>query len=327
MVAQTETAPQIEGSRAFWSPLAVFFLGTPFAALDWWRMGWKHKAIIFLCVSIAINLFGIWLRPGAPYTDADSASSSYFLILLPLLISVLFQLLLALVIYHDIRAFNLSGEKTNAVNWTIIFVFIFVTSAVSIGMVFASDYLANSTKYCRFPRFQDLVYANEVSNRSGARKALANRYDSGCMVSWGLESEWRLPAVQDTEPKSSDSLLYTLAGRQKGNLNSFILIQQDVTVYSQPITQAMVDSQVEKGSGENLSIEIPLEFSHTNLYRYNCSQKGEYQVCVAALGYKHVLVWFEISQQGISANEFKSILAETIRNVDQRIYEYESNTP
>jgi hypothetical protein len=323
MVAQTEAAPQSDGSRAFWSPLVIFFLGTPFAALNWWRMGWKRKAIIFLCISIVVNLFRIWLRPGAPYTD--SPSSSYFLIFLPLLISILYQLLLAFVISHDIRVFNLSGEKTNAANWTIIVAFIFIISAVSVGGVLGSDYLANSTKYCRFPRFQDFLYANDISNRSGLRQMLMNHYDSGCLISWKLESESSF-SVQNEVPKPSDSLGYTLAGRQKGFSNSFILIHQTVELYSQPITQAMVDSQVEQRNGTNINLEIPSDLSHAKLFRYNCFQSEEYQDCIIVLGYEHVLTWFEISQQGFIDGDYEQVLIETIKNVDQRIYEYETNT-
>jgi hypothetical protein len=323
MAAQIETAPQIDGSRAFWSPLVIFFLGTPFAALNWWRMGWKRKATIFLCISIVVNLFRIWLRPGAPYTD--SPSSSYFLIFLPLLISILYQLLLVFVISHDIRVFNLSGEKTIAVNWTIIFVFIVITFVVSIGAVFGSDHLASSTKYCRLPRFQDLLYTNDLSNRSGLRHALMNHFDSGCSVAWGLESESSF-SIQNEEPKPSDSLGYTLAGRQKGFLNSFILIHQTVELYSQPITQAMVDSQVEQRNGTNINLEIPSDLSHAKLFRYNCFQSEEYQDCIIVLAYEHVLTWFEISQQGFIDADYEQVLIETIKNVDQRIYEYETNT-
>lgn len=322
MVAQTGTAPQIDGSRAFWSPLAIFFLGTPFAALNWWRMGWKRKAITFLGISVVVNLFRIWLRPGVPYID--SVVSSYFLIFLPLLISVLYQLFLAFVISHDIRVFNLSSEKTSAVNWTIIFAFILITSAVSIGGVFGSDYLANSTKYCRFPRFQDLLYANDLSNRSGLRHALMNHYDSGCSVSWGLESESSL-LIQNEEPKPSDSLLYTLAGQQKGISNSFIVIHQVVELYSQPITQAMVDSQVEQRNGTELNLEIPPDLSHAKLFSYNCFQNKEYQDCIIVLGYEHVLTWFEVSQQGFVDGDYERVLIETIKNVDQRIYEFETS--
>jgi hypothetical protein len=322
MVAQTAPRNKIDGSRGFWPPLAIFFLGTPFAALNWWRMGWKRKAITFLCIFIVVNLFRVWFRPQVPYPDSESLS--YFLIFLPSLISVLHNLLLAFVISYDIQVFNLSGGKTNSVNWTIVFTFLFIASTVGISGVFASDYLANSTKYCRFPRFQDLLYANGVSKRSGLRGTLMNRYDSGCLISWNLESE-RSFLVQNEEPGLDDSLRYTLVGRQKGTSSSFIVIHQLVELYSQPITLAMVDSQVKKRNGTEINLEIPSDLSHAKLFRYHCFQSDEYQDCIIVLGYEHVLTWFEVSQEGFVDDGYEHVLIETIKNVDQRIYEYEAN--
>lgn len=323
MAAQTETAPQVDGSRGLWSPLAIFFLGISFAALNWWRMGWKRKAIIFLGISVVVDLTQIWLRPGFPYSEL--VVSNNFPFFLSLLISILFQSLLAFVASRDIRAFNLSGEQTNAVSWTIIFAFIFIIFAVNFGIVFSSDYIASSTKYCRFPRFQDLLYANDVNNRSGFRRTTVNHFDSGCLVTWGFESEYDIPA-QNEEPKPSVSLAHTLAGRQDGNSNSFIMMHQVTSLYSQLITQAMIDSRVGQMNGTKVMIEIPSNLVHAELFHYDCFQYEEFQDCIIVLGYEHVITWFKASQRGFSDSEFEQVLIETIKNVDQRIYEYETNS-
>lgn len=324
MAAQSETTPQNEGSRGLWSPLAIFFLGTPFAALNWWRMGWKRKAVIFLGISVVVNLSLLWLRPGMPYTDF--VASSELFILLPLFFSIFYQLILSFIVSRDIRVFNLSGGVTNTVNWTIVFVFIVITTAISTGMVFGFDYLASFTKYCRFPRFQDLLYVNNISDRSAFRQTLMNHFDTGCIVTWGLESESNYSAPNE-EPKPSESLRYTLAGQQKGVSNSFFLLYQGVELYSQPITQAMVESRVEGWNGPKVAIEFPGNLSHAKLFRYKCFQNEGYQDCVIAFGYEHVLMWFHASQQGFADGDFEKLLMETIKNADQRIIEYEANLP
>lgn len=321
MVEKVESTPQTDGSRGLWSPLAIFFLGTNFAALNWWRMGWKHKAIAFLGVFVIVGLFLTWVRIGPPYTDSTTLSG--FLLFLPFVIFILYRLLLAFVVSRDIQTFNLSGEKTNAVNWTIVFAFALTTFAVSAGIVFGSDYLAGSTKYCRFPRLQDLLYANDVNNRSGLRQMLMNRFDSECSVAWGLEND-SIWYRRNEEPKSSDSLLYVLAGRQTGVSTSFIAAHQVVELYSQPITQAMVDSRVEH-SGVKIAVELPSNLSHAKLFRYNCFQDEEYQTCIIALGYERILIWFEASQSGFTDSAFEQALIEIIRNVDQRVSDYEAS--
>jgi hypothetical protein len=298
----------------------VFFLGTPFAALNWLRMGMKHKAVMFFCVSVIISIFQIWLRHGTPYTKTVNT----LLIFLPLLVSVAYRLVLALIMFYDIRVFRLSGMKPNPVNWTIIFPFILSATIVSLGIVAGSDYLAKTTKYCRFPRFQDLSYDNELNARSGLRVTLMNHYDSKCSVSWAMESESNF-LVPNQTPMPADSILYQLVGRQKGISRSFIMIYQKVEIYPEPITQAMVDALVENGHDINLPFEIPIDLHHAELLRYTCFQSKEHKNCIIALSYEHVLTWFKVSQQGISDNDFKQILTETIESIDQRIYDYEIN--
>ncbi len=325
MVAHSEDSQQIDGSKAFWSPIFVFLLGTPVAALNWWRMGWRRKAIAFLCVSIILSLLQIWLRHGTPYTDKATARTSTFLLFLPFLVVVAYNLILTFIMVYDIRAFRRSSMEAKAVNWIIIFLFILSTALVSFSIVLSADYFAKTTRYCHFPRFQDFRYDNEINARSELRTALMHHYDSGCNVSWGLESESESTFfAQNQIPTPVNSILYTLVGRQRGVSKSFIAIYQTVELYSEPITQAMVDSQVEKRNDGNLSFEISIDPNHASLSGYTCFQ-SQYKNCIIALGYEHVLTWFKVSQQGISDSEFEQIITETIRAIDQRIYNYEIN--
>lgn len=322
MVAYSEDVQQTDGSRAFWSPLFVLLLGTPVAALNWWRMGWKRKAITFLCVSIVIALLQVWLRHGTPYTDKDTSGMSIFLIFLPLLVALAYNLIVALIVFYDMQAFHHSGMTPRAVNWTIIFAFVLSTTLISFAIVSSLDYFAKTTRYCHFPRFQDLRYDIEIDARSELRTTLINHYDSGCNVWWGMESESTF-LMQNQVPRPVNSILYTLVGRQRGNSTSFISMHQVVELYTEPITQATVDSQVEHKDDGNLSLEIPKDANHSSLTGYTCFQTEEYKNCIITLGYEHVLTRFEISQQGISDSEFKRILSEIIQATDQRIYEYE----
>jgi hypothetical protein len=325
MISNSESAQQMDGNKAFWSPLLIFFfLGTPFAALNWWRMGWKRKAIIFLCISVVVGLLETWLRQGRPYTDTVWANS--ILIILPFFVSIIYHLALAFIMFYDIRTFSLSGMASNTVNWTIVFPFILSTALISTGILFGSDYLAKTTKYCHFPRFQDLLYDHEIGSRSELRIALMNRYDTGCNIAWGMESEDSFP-IQNQMPKPTNSIYYMLTGRQNGISTSFITMDQIVELYPNPITQAMIDSQVEKIDGVKLSLEIPFDSIHANLFRSNCFQGEVNKYCIITLGYKHVLTWFKVAQIGISDSDFEKVIAETIDNVDQRIYEYETTTP
>lgn len=325
MVAHSEDTQQIDGNRAFWSPLFVFLLGTPVAALNWWRMGWKRKAIIFLGISVVISLLQVWLRHRTPYTDTNISRTGTFHIILPILIAFAYNLIIVLISFYDIRAFRRSSLESKAVNWTIIFLFIFAIGFVSFGIVWSSDYLAQTTKYCHFPRFQDLRYDNEINARSGLRTTLLNHYDSGCNIRWILESESTF-SLQNQKPTPVHSIAYVLIGRQRGISKSFLSINQVVELYSESITQAMVDSRVEHRNDENLSLEIPVDSTHASLTDYICFQNETYKNCVIVLGYEHVLTRFEISWRGISDIEFELILAETIEAIDQRIYDYKINT-
>jgi predicted membrane protein len=323
MISNSDNIEEIKSDRRFWSPVAIFFLGVPFAALNWWRMGWKRKAIVFLCISIAVRTLNLWLQPSEflRYTDVISQTQFYFF---QLLLQIIFNLILSIIMFYDIQTFNAEKEKSHAVNWKVIFLFALPLALITIGIEFTADYFYKDSKYCHFPRLQDLLYENITLNQQGAKNMLTNYYalNSGC-VFWGIESYNNSLVASQNE--ISDSASYIFFGRLKNNQNSSIELRQQVEIHQNTVSQTLVDSLVSNRQSFPLIFEIKIEAPHANYVKYKCWLSGPDKDCHVVLGYNNVISWLQITQSGLSDKEFETILSGIISDIDKRIYQHEIN--
>ena len=121
-IPQAEMLQQSPPDSSFWSPWSVFFLGVYYAALNWWRMGNKRKAIIFLSIAVFLGLLREWANISNYITHTDFEIARISLVVITL-ISVIFHLLLTELTKRDIAKFHRSGKIPIPAHWTIIFKF------------------------------------------------------------------------------------------------------------------------------------------------------------------------------------------------------------
>lgn len=321
MTSSPETTEKIDQNKAFWSAWLVFLLGAPVAALNWWRMGKKNKGFTFLGVSIVIDLLVLWLQ--APLSDFDLAGTTDFLIVFPFFVVALFQLILAFLIRRDVKTFTLSGAKPLKVHWSMIFPFLLSTVLLSLGIMYGADAMAQNTKYCQFPRFQDLLYDNMLANRSGLQSTLINHYDWGCNIALDGESK-STAQISTRTPSPSNTVSASLVGHQKSISDSSILIAQTIEQYQEPVTQAMVETAVNEMSHSGSAFEIKLDNIKAEFFNYRCGQGNhQYKYCLIGLGYTHSLTLVQVAQDEYHNIEFERLLAAIIQKVDQRMVEYD----
>ncbi len=322
MTSNLDNTEEIKGDRNFWSPWVIFFFGIPFASLNWWRMGRKRKAIIFLCVSIVVEIFTSWLRQNHFYlirTNLVPVKNEFYT--LQFLVEVAFNLILSVIMAYDIRAFNKSEANSNAVNWKFIFLIILSSALVEVGLMASVDHFYRDTRYCRFPRLQDLLYDEVIYNTASLKSISVNRYDLKCGFAGFEYYESDLPG--NAGDKITDSASYLFAGPAIDNSNSFLLLKQKIEIHEDQIPQSLVDSLVDGWQNSDENFEIKLETRYADHFRYSC-QKID-RVCYIVLGYKNILSSLFVSPDGWSDSQFERMLQVLVSNIDERMYEYEIN--
>ncbi len=277
-IPQEEVPPQTRPDSSFWSPWWVFFLGAYYAALNWWRMGNKRKAIIFLSIAAFLGLLREWAGISNYITQTDFEIARISLVVITL-VSVIFRLVLTELTKRDITKFQQSGKIPIPTHWTIIFKFFIAVIVPVIAINFTFYFLPRIYGLCAFPRLQDLVYQVQVANRIGPEKVLLNRNDFGCEWLWLLEStrtESTKGALQTYQYDLSG--VYRDSGREGGTRMS---IDQRVYLFDGPVTKEQFETFLTRDdiwpSRAVLSdwplIDIPTDGASVELSEGHCEQE------------------------------------------------------
>lgn len=149
---------------SFWSPLAVFLFGTLVAVLNWWQMGNKRKAIVFVCVTICMMFFLKWIKPAPLDWQYYGRGVVYSLYFARILIGLVFAYFIMKINWRDIEDFISAGKPVNRIGPGLVL-------AIWIGMALTwaslnagAEHMGKLTSYCHFPRLLDVVYRYQVRN-------------------------------------------------------------------------------------------------------------------------------------------------------------------
>lgn len=309
------TVPEQKGDTSFWPPWAVFLLGILFAALNWWRMDKKAKAIFFLALSFLLSVFVVWTEFDGGITETDHAIARE-LILGRFFLALGVAGLLAVIMSIDIKRFKQNGQTSYSVKWQIIFVF----SAILIVARFCTwatlDYVARNAGECRFPRLQDVVYQKEFEQRTGLATLVLGRNDFGCEWEWDMERhDWLI------SNKKYDAHLTAWYDRNK---RSYFHVFETVTVLDEATTDEFLDiaNQYSKLSGSNFPVTISDPFA-VNSY-VDCSQSGKFTSCRITLGYQKIVSQFDMTFVGLSDQQMQNLISSMVSVSSTRIHEYEA---
>jgi hypothetical protein len=222
-------------NSSFWPAWSIFFLGVIFAALNWWRMGNRRKATIFLGIFFGISIINEWLSLHS-LTDGIDPDTLNQLTALRLFLNIGAGLALAVLMAKEIKQFQQSGRPPVPTGWTIVFRFFAIFLLVGLGIDTLLYFGPKYSGHCAFPRLTDYIYQNKIAGRSGIEKILLHRNDFQCKVDW--RSEWK--STYDYQEDQYNLTHYVLVGRAyfwDGQLEaSTILIDQNISLYRRPLS-------------------------------------------------------------------------------------------
>jgi len=311
----TETTVQEQNdSTSFWSPWAVFFLGIPFAALNWWRMRKKGKAIFFLFMSFFVFLLTSWADYRGGITPTDHAVSSE-IGLARLLITGAFSGLLAIIISIDIQRFKKEEKTPVSVKWQILFVFWAILALANIGSWMALDYGARNMGECRFPRLQDVVYQNEFEQRTGLATLVLGRNDFNCDWIWDIERG---------ESDSDKSYHMVLVGDLKNNKDSSLWVFERVHYYEKVTTDIFSEIVHSDTQSDGSEYFVKVEDPNAQYSNVVCAKFEKFTVCNLAFGYQNLISELNLTFHGLSDEEINELIQLIVSTNSQRIHVYET---
>lgn len=301
------------GDLSFWSPWVVFFLGIPFAALNWWRMRKKGKAIFFLILSLLVFLLISW-------TDFERITPTDEAIATPINLARLFLVIaysgvLAILMQMEIRQFRESGISSVSVKWPAIFIFWVILLVAGEGIWAALDTGARESGNCRFPRLQDLIYQKELGQRSGLASLVMGRNDFGCGWDWFKEIR---------EPISANRYGLFLMG-YLNDTDSSLLVFENVYQYEK-VTAEIFSEFVQKSVLLDGSEYLPQVDDRTARYsKIACSNSsgGGYIECKIILGYQKVVTDFNLTFLDMSDEQINELIQSLVSTNSQIVQVYE----
>ena len=311
-MAETTTAEQ-RGDLSFWSPWVIFFLGSPFAALNWWRMRKRGKAIFFLFFNLLIVLLTSWTQYRGGITPTDHAIADK-LIFARLLIGIAFSGILAIIMFFDIQRFKKDGKTSESVKWQAVIIFWLILVVASTGTWVSLDYGAREMGQCRFPRLQDVIYQKEFEQRTGLATLVLGRKDFSCDWTWDIEiaepiapNGYHLLLVNETD--NMDDPRFYVSERifqyEEVTPDEFSKIVQDTTRSNYPEYSVMTKDPNAK---------------YSNIH---CTRSDKYTSCNFIFGYQKIISKFDLDFSGLSDKQINELLQLVVSTNSQRIHAYE----
>lgn len=316
-----ETVPKPKPSASFWSPWWILLFGVYAAALNWWRMGKRRKAIIFL----AIYAFWLELRAWSRIDWAmptDIALTKVMLVILTLAL-VGFHCLLAELIRRDIRNFKQQGRIPVSTHWTVMFRFFIALVVPLVVLEYGLYILPKDYGYCSFPRFQELVYQDKAANRLGPEKIFLTHNDFGCGWYWWNESTETGKTAGVTQ-----TYVYELNGTYYDSMNpkAFMHMWEYVYVFDRPVTKEQFAAFLARSTWPPLFNDWPLVDVSTEVLSLELSEarctdlaKGE-KYCMVYLANQSLLVRLDFT--GSVGPKFDQYMSMGIHKTAERLSQY-----
>ncbi len=311
-MAEAITVEQ-KGSSSFWPPWVVFLLGTPFAFLNWWRMKKRGKAVFFLVANIFANLLISWTKYKGGITPTDHALSTQT-IFFRLLINTAFAGLLALMMSADIRRFKKEGQASASVKWQIIFAFWAILIIANFGVWAVLDYGAKEAGFCRFPRFQDVIYQKELEQRTGLATLVLGRNDFNCDWIWDIEA---------VKPFRENGYYLYLVGDLNNKQKSSFWVSELIFEYDKVTTENFSEI-VRRFTGlEGSEYLVKVEDPNARYSKIECARYSDFTMCNLILGYQNVISRLELTFSGLSDEQINELIHSVISTNSKRIQAYE----
>ena len=314
----TETPVQEQkGDTSFWSPWAVFFLGIFFAALNWWRMGKKGKAILFLVLSYLVNMFASWTEFVGGITPTDHAIS-FEVSLARLILYLAFAGVLAIIMASDIKRFQKEEKSSVSVKWQMIFVFWAFLVVAYFGTWKVLDYGAKSVGECNFPRLQDVIYQNELEQRTGLATLVLGRKDFSCDWVWDIES---------VEYLGENGYRLLLVGDMKENNDASLSVYEQLFHYQEYTADEFIEKAKPRYKYGGVDYVVNIEDPNARYSNVECFRSDNRTFCNLAFGYKKVISKIELTFSDLADEQINELIRKIVSTNSTRIHEYEAGLP
>ncbi len=297
----------------FWSPWTSLLVGTLFAYLNWWRMNKKKKAIYFLFINIFINWITSWVNFKGGTTSADY-KLSIPIFFTSFIITITFIGILALITSSDIRLFEKEAQEPASVKWQIIFVFWAILISSNLGIWAGLDYIARDTGLCHFPRFRDVMYQQEITQRTGLATLVLRQTDFSCDWVWDIES---------LEPTTPNGIWLHLINETNSMDEPMLTASERIYQYKK-VTQDEFSKITNKASKLNYS-EYPVEIKDPNAQFSNihCAKSNKFTFCNLYFGYQTIITGTELTFSGFTDEQINTLIRLIVSTNSQRIQAYE----
>ena len=311
-------ALQDNKKNLFWSPLAVFLLGTPAAALNWWQMGNKRKAIVFVCVTICMMFFLKWIKPSQLDWQYYGKGVVYSLYFARVLIGLVFSFVVMKINWRDVEEFIGAGKPVTRVGSSLVLAIWLGLALIWIPINLGAEYMGRFTSYCHFPRLLDIVYRYQVSQRTDLDSILMRRSDFSCDLIWMHET------YEDSSSLSENEMIqsYRLSGVY-GENDSF-RVYQDVFFYEQPVGQKEFDEAISwnaNAEDADLGIVLPTNQPKPDFMKIYCSHNSVTKECSVYIAHGRTLVHLRFL--GDNAPGFDEYIVSPVLLISQRILQFE----
>ncbi len=296
-------ALQDNKKNLFWSPLAVFLLGTPADALNWWQIGNKRKAIVFVCVTICMMFFLKWIKPSQLDWQYYGKGVVYSLYFARVLIGLVFSFVVMKINWWDIEDFISAGKLVNRIGSGLVLAIWIGMALIWTSLNAGAEYMGKFTSYCHFPRLLDVVYRYQVSQRTGLDSILMRRSDLSCDLIWRSET------YEDPFNLSE---------------NDSFRVYQDVFFYEQPVGQKEFDEAISwsaNAEDADLGIVLPTNQPKPDFMKIYCSHNSVTKKCSVYLAHGRTLVHLRFL--GDNAPGFDEYIASPVLLISQRILQFE----
>lgn len=308
------TIEEQKGDTSFWSPWAVFFFGVPFAALNWWRMRKKGKAIVFLVISLFVYLLDSWAKFEGWITPTDHAIS-FEVTLARLFVFSAFSGSLAIIMSIDIQQFKKEEKTSVSVKWPIIFVFWVILVVAGFGSWIALDYGAREMGKCSFLRLQDVIYQKEFEQRAGLAILVLGRNDFSCDWVWDIEIG---------EIDSDTSYHMFLVGELENKKDSSLWVFERVHYYEEVTIDIFSETVQSDTQSDGSEYFVKIEDPNAQYSNVVCAKFEKFTMCNLAFGYQNVISELNLTFHSLSDEQINELIQLIVSTNSQRIHDYES---